>query len=267
MKESSNLENPEARSFFLTGGKIAVVIIHGYGGSIGDYRMIGHQLQSSGYTVSGIRLAGHGLDMDSLRRTNVNAMRTTVSTEVKRLIQSGYQIVLLGSSFGGVLALDYALNYPDDLIALATVNIALSYRGWGNLQGLILRILKMFTPDYPKKGLNPAEQEYAIKIGSALAWPISGILETSKFAKQLKPQVINLKIPYLIMQSQIDNIVKLSDGRKIFSSLPLSSKWLVTIPVNTHRPFRDPTANRFMADRINEMIHRCFRYGHLAVFQ
>jgi carboxylesterase len=235
MSSSSTPILPAAQPFRLDAGQVGVLILHGYGGTPADYRAIAEQVHQHGYTVSVPLLAGHGRGQEALRATTVAACQESVLTEVQQLAQQCSKIILLGSSFGGVLALDVAERYQM-VHGLVLVNTALSYSGGGVFQGIALRILRLFRPDYPKKGLSDAEREYAASVGSAPAWPINGILATSSFAqKTVIPALPKVHIPTLILHSHEDPIVGTKNSELIANQIGSRDVRIETIPVATHR--------------------------------
>lgn len=254
MSETSTPIIPLAQPFRLTGNDIGVVIIHGYGGSIGDYRTIAEQLHEFGYTVLGVRLAGHGQDQPALRASTIKDCQQSVAAAVTDMRTTCRHIFLMGSSYGGVLSLDYAARDPD-LAGMILVNTALSYSGAGVFQGIILRLLRLFTPDYPKRGLSEKSKQEAKTVGSASAWPISGILATSRFARhEVIPKLPTIHVPALIIHSQDDPIVGSENSEKLATLLGSTSKKIVTIPFGSHRPFRSRESVTFMAEKTREFI-------------
>jgi carboxylesterase len=245
---------PPALPFNMAGNDIGIVIVHGYGGSIADYRVLAQFLNADGYSIFGIRLAGHGQGQEALRHSTLATWQSSVTQGVTLARQTCRQVFVLGSSFGGVLCLDFAANNRN-IAGMILVNTALSYSGAGVFQGLVLRIMKLFTPDYPKKGLTEEEREIAARIGSSSAWPIDGILATSRFARNIVvPKLPSITVPTLIMRSNNDPVVGTKNSERLANLLGSTSKELITIPVSTHRPFRHPEATAFMGVQINQFI-------------
>jgi len=245
---------PQAQPFLLAGGSAGIVIVHGYGGSIGDYHVIADKLHNLGYTVAGVRLAGHGQDQVALRQATVPDMQASVATAIQEIRQHCQHVIILGSSYGGVLALDYAAHH-DVVDGLVLVNTALSYSGAGIFQGIILRLMRLFTPDYRKKNLSIEEQQEGKAVGSASAWPINGILATSKFAKKEVIQKLpTIHAPTLIFHSQHDPVVGTKNSQKLSTLLGSVRKETFTLPDTTHRPFRNAQANAFMAEHAHQFI-------------
>ena len=256
MNDVSTPIAPLAEPFLLPGNQIGIVMVHGYGGTIADYRALADLLNATGYSVFGLRLAGHGQGPEALRRSTVPEWQQSVTDVVAEARRKCAQVFLLGSSFGGVLVLDYVAEHQD-LAGMILVNTALSYSGAGIFQGLILRVMKLFTPDYPKKGLSEPERQMAERIGSSKAWPIDGIIATSRFAKLVAATKLALiTTPALIMRSNHDPVVGTKNSERLASLLGSTQKELVTIPIVTHRPFRNQEANLYMATQVNHFIKR-----------
>ncbi len=246
---------PGARSFLIAGDETGVLIIHGYGGSIGDYRSFANQLHARGYTVSGVRLAGHGQGLAALQRTSVEDWRQSVADGMAELRRQCRTVFILGSSFGAVLALDYAVRHPDHVPGLALVNCALSYRGGGVFQGLALRLMRLVTPYYPKRGMTEAERQRGRDVGSTDAWPIDGILATSLFARRtVGPSLPRITAPALIMYSARDPVVGQRNSDRLIRRLGSQIKMNVPLPVATHRPFRDSATVEFLVNRVDDFF-------------
>lgn len=244
-----------AEPFLLPGGSIGIVLIHGYGGSIGDYRSCGEQLQTLGYTVHGVCLAGHGQGVEVLQQTSVPEMVTSVRQVIDEVRKTSPQILLVGSSFGATLALALAEQQPVNIQGVVVVNPALSYRGGGIFQGVLLRILKLFTPYYTKRGLTDEERRQGELMGSSSAWPIDGIIATSAFAKNdVLPKLATLSQPLLILESSDDPVVDGKQNSLLLNSVQSTVKQCITLPMATHRPFRHPQAVAFMVKSIDTFI-------------
>ena len=54
--------------FFLEGGPVGVLLVHGFTGSPPEMRLIGDHLHQRGFTVSGPLLPGHGTTVEDMNR-------------------------------------------------------------------------------------------------------------------------------------------------------------------------------------------------------
>ena len=60
-----------AETFLLKGGADGVLLIHGFTGSPAELLLLGNFLNRAGYTVLGVRLAGHGTnELNLMQMTN-----------------------------------------------------------------------------------------------------------------------------------------------------------------------------------------------------
>ncbi len=246
---------PGAQPFILAGGQTGILVIHGYGGTAADYRLFASNLQKFGYTVMVMRVAGHGQGLEALRKTHAADWRQSVIEAATELQSRCSSIVIVGSSFGGILGLDYAVHRPRQTLGVVTVNAPTSYRGWGALQPLVLRFLRLFMTDYPKFGLSTNDRERYRQLGSTTAWPIDGIIETGGFfSRYVAPTLPQIDVPALFMANEHDPLVSGQSLDRLYASLASQRKVKMTIPGRTHRPFRDTEATKFISQQVDAFI-------------
>lgn len=94
-----------------------IFLIHGFTGSIEDW----HQFEkffSKDYNLVGIDIIGHGKS-DSPSDL-IHYKTDSIIRQIKKVKEAvtGKKIFLLGYSMGGRAALNYALNFPNDLVGL-----------------------------------------------------------------------------------------------------------------------------------------------------
>jgi len=93
-----------------------VVLLHGNAGSVEDFKFGALDLLSSDYRVIAIDRPGHGGSDRPARRAAVEFQAELLHRTLGQLRIS--QPILVGHSWGGSLALAYALKYPDDVSAM-----------------------------------------------------------------------------------------------------------------------------------------------------
>jgi carboxylesterase len=111
-----------------TNGK-AVLLIHGITGSPVEMKYMAKGLHRAGYTVYAPLLAGHGVDIATLRKSRWQDWYRSVSDAANLLASRTDQIYVAGVCVGGMLGLHLARD--NSLIRAATVySPLLQYDGW-----------------------------------------------------------------------------------------------------------------------------------------
>lgn len=109
-----------AEPFWLSGGKAACLMIHGFGSSPDDLRSLGKRLNRQGFTVYAPLLPGHGTTPLDLGQTTWKDWFAAVETAYRKLVLDHHPVYVLGYSMGGTLALRLAQLFPiDGLVLLA----------------------------------------------------------------------------------------------------------------------------------------------------
>lgn len=98
-----------SRGFSLPGSRVGVLLIHGFAGSIADLRMFGERLrQQYGYSVLGVRLAGHGSTASDLARSTVEDWIASARAGLHQLAATTDHIIIIGESMGSLIGIRLA---------------------------------------------------------------------------------------------------------------------------------------------------------------
>lgn len=241
-----------SQAFLLPGGPVGLLIIHGLGGSVTEYRAAAELLNRNGYTVSGMMVAGHGLDMAALAATRPEDWATSVETAYHELAARCRQVFILGASYGAMLGVQAATRHPE-LAGLICVNPAVSFRVGGSWQDVALKGLRLFSPYIQKPGLSPADRQRASQLGSLPGWPIDTLLSSKAYLRDtLLPSLDTLSMPTLVLVSRDDRYVDPVATKKVFTGRPLTE--VVTIPSSSHRPFRQTETVSWLVTKIQTFV-------------
>lgn len=101
-----------------------VVLIHGFNGYLESWEPNIEPLVRSGYRVIAYDMWGRGLTSRPRVDLDLGQFRAQLASLIQYL--GARNVVLMGSSFGCVVATDYALNYPDQVEKLVLIGPA----GW-----------------------------------------------------------------------------------------------------------------------------------------
>lgn len=97
--------------------KKSVIMVHGFTGSLEDWRDISAKL-SSKFNYIGIELVGHGKSDSPISESNYNQSALVRSLDDLLIHLSLNSAILLGYSMGGRAALSYAVEHPQKLNGL-----------------------------------------------------------------------------------------------------------------------------------------------------
>ncbi len=132
MSVAAQLVCPEIKdhSFFLEGGEVGVLLIHGLTGTPVEMRYVGKGLHKAGYTVYGMQLPGHCGNEADLSATCWKDWYGAVERALEALRARVQTVVVGGLSMGAVMALHLAARQPDKISGMLLYGTTLWYDGW-----------------------------------------------------------------------------------------------------------------------------------------
>src|ERR671931_1206621 len=101
-----------AEPFSFKGDRVGCLLIHGFTGTPNELRWLGEQLAADGRTVLGVRLAGHGTCVEEMNTTRWRDWYSSALDGYASLRRECDQIIAIGLSMGGMLALLLAARNP-----------------------------------------------------------------------------------------------------------------------------------------------------------
>jgi carboxylesterase len=117
-------------SYFLPGTNgHGVLLIHGVTGAPGEMKLVARRLNKAGYSVSVPLLAGHGADVETLRRSNWENWYDSVRVAADLLRNCSDAVFAGGICVGGMLALRLAHDFAK-LSGVAVFSPTIHYDGW-----------------------------------------------------------------------------------------------------------------------------------------
>lgn len=136
-----------------------VVFVHGLGEHIGRYAGLGEWFARRGWTMRGHDHRGHGLSPG--RRGSVPSpqdLLDDLDAAIDALPADAPSApLLMGQSFGGLIAATYALRQPQRVAGLVLSSPALAATPTA-LQRLLLAVMTPLAPDFPvHNGLDPSK--------------------------------------------------------------------------------------------------------------
>ena len=121
---------PNSAGFTLPGGKIGVLVIHGFTGSPVSIAPWAKFLNKSGYTVSAPLLPGHGSSWQQMNQTTWQDWYEQVEKSFLELKQSCDRVFIAGFSMGAALALRLCQIRGSEVEGLIVLNPSVHDRRW-----------------------------------------------------------------------------------------------------------------------------------------
>lgn len=230
-----------------------IALVHGIGEHSGRYDHVANYFHQRDYAVFAIDLRGHG--QSDGPRGHIEQFQDYLD-DVKTLItyiedrSANVPLFLLGHSMGGLIALVYALTYPDDISAVIVSSPALRSRvevpTWkvtlGNLMSTLNPTMAMTTDLDPfalsrDERVVKAYQEDPLVHDQVTARWFTEFMKASEWAME---EANRLAVPALILQGGSDQIVDPAGAREFFDRIGLEDKYYIEYEPLYHEIFNEP---------------------------
>lgn len=208
------LHNPhlDGDTFFLDGGKVGILLSHGYTATTAEVRLIAEKFHAAGYTVAGTLLAGHGTKVEDLNNVQWRDWVESGEESLQKLFKVCDQVWVAGESMGGVLALYLASQNPKIagiMLYAPAIRLTMSF-----FDTLKLYLGASFIPEVPRESLDCSNgwQGYP-------GLPLKGAIQLLRFQTATLPQLSKIKQPVLIFQGRKDMTVAPEAGEVILRGI------------------------------------------------
>ncbi|MFX0182519.1 MAG: alpha/beta hydrolase [Candidatus Hodarchaeota archaeon] len=203
LESLKHLANP----FFFEGiDDIGVLLVHGFTASPTEMLPLGKFLYKQGYTVHGVRLAGHGTDYRELPKFTWKDWYQSVEDGYNQIKDYCNSVVPIGISMGALLCLYLVHNHPEikfPKLVLLSPPFGLKSR-MANLTPLLRFFLK-----FTYKGEETLHYFLKHNLYSYMYRPISSVAQLIRFQRHLNKQNINLTNPTLISYGSLDHMISI----------------------------------------------------------
>lgn len=245
---------------WLPGSKPRAVIvgIHGHGDHSGGLSSLISHLLPRGLGWYGPDLRGHGrspgprghVESWAQFRDDLRSFLILVRERERNL-----PVFLLGHSLGGLIGLDYAIQYPEDLQGIISISPALSYSGFSPATALFLHLLAALKPEYEIR-LRADYSQLTRDQGSARRLS-RDILRHNFITAQLGKELLEsgkrltagahrLQVPLLMLYGADDTLTPIANMRDFYRSAASNRKECYAYPDALHRPFDDWTRSQVL---------------------
>lgn len=194
-----------AEPFYFKASEVGVLLVHGFTASPTETLPLGKFLYRKGYSVHGVRLAGHGTNYLELSKYTWQDWYQSVETGYFYLKDRCQTVIPIGVSLGAILCLYLAHHHQESIPKLCLLAPPFALRS--RLVGLapLLRIFKKFS----YKGEETLKYFKDHSLYSYMYRPTDSIIQLTHFLKHVRRQPIHIRSPTLIAFGAIDNMISI----------------------------------------------------------
>jgi carboxylesterase len=243
-----------AEPFYLPGGPVGCLLVHGFTGTPKEMRSLGEYLNKQGHTVLGVRLAGHATQIDDMIRTNFCDWMASVEDGYHLLKSHTDKIYLIGLSMGGVLSLTQAARLDvDGVVAMST-----PYEMPVTWIQKFPWVLPLASPFYKQQGKSPglwfnpdvAEDHISYDYN-----PTRSAYQLHQLLHVMREHLPQIQVPALVIHSKDDDYVLEEHAEPLFKAIGSQQKELLYVDKATHVITRDGDVLR-VYEPIKDFIER-----------
>jgi len=224
---------PQTAPFFLPGGEVGVLLIHGFTATPQETRRMGGYLAERGLTVHGVRLAGHGTTPEALARTTWRDWVASAEAGLHTLRERCQKVFVMGLSLGGSIALHLAAHHPVDGLVVIEAPYTL------NWQLRLAPLLRRFVPYWPKTSSDLHDPQALQERICYDRFPVSSVAQLADFLRQLPADLPLVQAPTLLIYARQSQVVPARDAELILKRLASSEKELLWLERGGHVVIED----------------------------
>ena len=210
-----------------------VMIIHGFAGSPAQMLPLGQALNKLGYTVSGIRLPGHCTTLKEMSHVTWKDYLTAARAGYNQLKARCDDVVPVGLSMGGSLALIVCAEHPE---APACVTLSAAIKPANKLAPLS-PVLKYVLPPvtrWPASWIKRGENFLDRYDYGYCGMPLRRVDDLMRLSRMSQSRLKDVRCPTLVMQSKGDKLVNPVSADIIMRGLGSEHKKLVLLDHPSH---------------------------------
>jgi carboxylesterase len=243
--------------FYLPGDRNLCFLVHGLTGTAKEMGAIAQRLNKHGFSVAAPLMFNHDKSISSLKRTSWEEIYGAMRAEFIKHSDKYDNIFVAGLSFGALIGILLAHEFPDKVKALNCFSPTLFYDGWGNPKSRILLPLIYKTPlkywlyfkeEYPyglKNERLRAKVENFYKDAGLFNYtkvhlygypviPVSCMHQNSLLAKKVISILKELRMPIQIMQAKDDDVTSPRNSYCIYDRVGSKEKEIIFLENSYH---------------------------------
>ncbi|MCP8967218.1 alpha/beta hydrolase [Ectobacillus ponti] len=238
---------PGAEAFFFPGGDTGILISHGFSGTPQSVRFLGESLAAQGFTVYGVRLAGHGTHYEEMAQCTYKDWLHSLEQGYQFLQEQCREIYVIGQSMGGTLTSHLAGTHP--VAGIILINAAMTtipaFEAFRHQDPSLL--LEEDAPDIKDPDV------YEITYTKA---PVSAIQQLLQLADETRTRLSQIHCPVLAFASVEDHVVPPENTDEMMQLVRSDIKQIVPLYDSYHVASMDYDKEKIAAEMVS-FIQSC----------
>jgi len=218
--------------FFFAGGSLGVLLIHGFTGAPVETRPMGQYLAGKGFTVSGVRLPGHGTcpeDMDGCTHADWIA---ACQCAFEGLMAQCTTVFVAGLSLGSLLTL-WLAAHNEGIAGLILMAPAIKVRDWSiRLAWLGKYFIKSLSRGLPEERL--CDPQAVERSWSYDCMPLEGVAEVYSLQRKVRRLLPQIKTPAFILQGSNDEALAPDAAQIVYDEIGSTDRTLLWLDKSSH---------------------------------
>lgn len=205
---------PGAEPMSADGGRVGVLVLHGFTGNPQSMRPLAEAFAGAGYAVEMPLLSGHGTSVDDMLTTSWADWSADAEAAYERLAARTDQVVVAGLSMGGSLTVWLATRHPE-LAGIICVNPAT--QAAAEVRDFIQSLV-----DDGQETMDSIGSDVADPSSGELAYPatpLRPLLSMFDAANEVQASIGNVTCPLLLFTSPEDHVVPPTDSDFLAASV------------------------------------------------
>ncbi len=223
------------------------VVAHGLGEHGGRYRHLAEWFTPLGATVYAMDHRGHGLSGGPRGHApSLNALLDDIDAVVRHArTESSGPVVLIGHSFGGLLAIAYALRYPDHIDkAVFSAPLLIPKVKVPAWKRPLTKILPRLAPRLAVS--NEVDANLLSHVHDRITGGLYG--DTIARGEEFIARAGEIRVPFLLLQGRDDKIVDPTGSQRFFAGATAPERAFCLYPGMYHEIFNEVDQERVFQD-------------------
>jgi carboxylesterase len=199
-------------------------------------RWMGEYLGNLGYTVLGVRLAGHATNPEDMARMHWQDWLTSVEDGYHLLNGCVDQVFVMGLSMGGILSLLFASQHPVSGVVAMSTPYALP-------DDPRLPFIQIFSIIMPRLGKSPSDWHNPDAAKDHVDYPYiptRSVVQLRDLLAEMRSGLPKVQAPVLLIHSRQDTGVAPQNAEKILAALGSTDKQILWVENSGHVIPREP---------------------------